>query len=581
MPAGTSVIHASVNGKPGVREVHVDASTAERLQRDLVEKLEAAATGKKARPCGLFDHKDGRACLLPKRFFWDDAKGVMLEADWTQAGKAAVEGRDYSYWSPCFRLGKDGRVVGLTGGVEVGSLVNNPAFETIARIAAAKAEVDEPGDDVVEVNGGAVEVDAAHCNQYQHVPGCKNGGGSGGGKEDASGGSVEKLKKDIERLEQDFRSKRGEYAQLLNDSDYGYVWDDDERAHLKENLRKAEEAAEQAAKKLREARIALADEYRKLGETAKADWLMLEDELDSGPWLDYGDNVKSSKPEDTEPEDHIAKMGLAELRAELGKRHATPVVERIKARIAELEKREDEGAEPEGEKELSPLKRAHLAALEKWRKSKERKAAKDADLQDVQERVRLAAACGKCKPVIENVRERVKAANPYGCNQYGHGFKAEHKGYGAGGQKTLEFDGTDKEHQERKKAFEEAVQKRKERDRKSAERRKAEIDKYGLESKREKYERMARERDEKHAAAVKKAEDELRDVQDEWTAVWRRGENDEWTDALTKKKAALEKQEKALQKKLDDAKRKQADWEGKKKRNWEYDKKWGTSTLFR
>lgn len=237
--------------------------------------------------------------------------------------------------------------------------------------------------------------------------------------------------------------------------------------------------------------------------------------------------------------------------------------------------------EPEEKKEVSPLKRAHLAALEKWRKSKERKAAKDADLQDVRERVRLAAACGKCKPVIENVRERVKAANPYGCNQYGHGFKAEHKGYGAGGQKTLEFDGTDKEYQERKKAFEEAVQKRKERDRKSAERRKAEIDKYGLESKREKYERMARERDEKHAAAVKKAEDELRDVQDEWTAVWRRGENDEWTDALTKKKAALEKQEKALQKKLDDAKRKQADWEGKKKRNWEYDKKWGTSTLFR
>lgn len=444
MPAGTSVIHASVNGKPGVREVHVDASTAERLQRDLVEKLEAAATGKKARPCGLFDHKDGRACLLPKRFFWDDAKGVMLEADWTQAGKAAVEGRDYSYWSPCFRLGKDGRVVGLTGGVEVGSLVNNPAFETIARIAAAKAEVDEPADDVVDVNGSAQEVE----------------------------------------------------------------------------------------------------------------------------------------PED-EPEDEMARMGLAELRAELGKRHATPVVERIKARIAELEKREDEGMEPEEKKEISPLKRAHLAALEKWRKSKERKAAKDADLQDVRERVRLAAACGKCKPVIENVRERVKAANPYGCNQYGHGFKREHEGYGAGGQKTLEFDGTDKEYQERKKAFEEAVQKRKERDRKSAERRKAEIDKYGLESKREKYERMARERDEKHAAAVKKAEDELRDVQDEWTAVWRRGENDEWTDALTKKKAALEKQEKALQKKLDDAKRKQADWEGKKKRNWEYDKKWGTSTLFR
>lgn len=305
MPRGTSVIHASVNGKPGTREVVVDASAAERLQRDLEEKLAAADAGQKARPCGLFDHKDGKACLLPKRFYWDDDKGVMLEADWTQAGKAAVEGRDYSYWSPCFRLGRDGRVVGLTGGVEVGSLVNNPAFETIARIAAARAEVDEPADDVVDVNGSAQEVE----------------------------------------------------------------------------------------------------------------------------------------PED-EPEDEMARMGLAELRAELGKRHATPVVERIKARIAELEKREDEGMEPEEKKEVSPLKRAHLAALEKWRKSKERKVAKDADLQDVRERVRLAAACGKCKPVIENVRERVKAANPYGCNQYGHGFKAEHEGYGAGGQKTLNLGDT-------------------------------------------------------------------------------------------------------------------------------------------
>lgn len=427
MPAGTSVIHASVNGKPGTREVHVDASTAERLQRDLVEKLEAAATGKKARPCGLFDHKDGKACLLPKRFYWDDAKGVMLEAEWTQAGKAAVEGRDYSYWSPCFRLGRDGRVVGLTGGVEVGSLVNNPAFETIARIAAAKAEVDEPADDVVDVNGGARET---HSEEEGN------------------------------------------------------------------------------------------------------------DELDDVPvWSENPPRPTKGKPSD-ESDDNKKK-------------------------------------------ELSPLKRAHLAALEKWRKRKERKADKDADLQDVRERVRLAAACGKCKPVIENVRERVKAANPYGCNQFGHGFKREHEGYGAGGQKTLDFDGTDKEYQERKRAFEEAVQKRKERDRKSAERREAEIKKYGHESKREKYERMARERDEKHAAAVKKAEDELRDIQDEWTAVWRRGENDEWTDALTKKKDALEKREKALRKKLDDAKRKQKDWEGKKKRNWEYDKKWGTSTLFR
>lgn len=502
MPRGTSVIHASVNGKPGTREVVVDASAAERLQRDLEEKFAAAHAGQKARPCGLFDHKDGEACLIPKRFYWDDDKGVMLEADWTQAGKAAVEGRNYSYWSPCFRLGRDGRVVGLTGGVEVGSLVNNPAFETIARIAAAKAEVDEPADDVVDVNGGAVEVDAAHCNQYQHVPGCPHENEGGGNK---SWQRQSKVRKAIQSGDDDAAEKAVveviEDAKKDGDETGARFWKDmlDSMRREREEKKRMKEVLERAHRR-------------------------------------NSDNVKSSKPEDAEPED---------------------------------------------EKELSLLKRAHLAALEKWRKRKERKAAKDADLQDVRERVRLAAACGKCKPAIENVRERVKAANPYGCNQYGHGFKREHEGYGAGGQKTLEFDGTDKEYQERKKAFEEAVQKRKERDRKSAERREAEIKKYGLESKREKYERMARERDEKHAAAVKKAEDALRDNEDEQHAVWRRGENDEWTDALTKKKDALEKQEKALRKKLDDAKRKQQDWEGKKKRNWEYDKKWGTSTLFR
>lgn len=366
MPAGRSVICASVNGKPGRREVVVDAATAERLQRDLEKKLAAFAAHAKPRPCGLFDHKSGAASLIPQRFSWDEERGVLLEAVWTNAGRAAVEGRDYSYWSPSFRLNADGSVVGLQAGVEVGSLVNDPAFERIELVAAGRQEVDEPEEGVVEVNGGGAEVDAAHCNQYQHVPGCEHeneGGGNkswqrqskvrkaiqsgdddaaekavaeviedakkdgdetgarfwkemldsmrqereekkrmkevlemahrrnsdnGKSKEDSSGGSVEKLKKDIERLEQDFNSKRREYAQLLKD-------DDEENVHLNENLSKAAEDAEQAAKKLRDARISLAKEYRKRGNGSAEKRLMLEDELDSGPWLDYGDNVKSSK----------------------------------------------------------------------------------------------------------------------------------------------------------------------------------------------------------------------------------------------------------------------------------------------
>lgn len=438
MPPGVSIITAHVNGKAGTREVHVDASTAERLQRDLEEKLAAAAAGQKARPCGLFDHKDGKASLLPKRFYWKDGEGVMLECDWTAAGKAAVSGRDYSYWSPCFRL-NNGEVVGLASGVEVGSLVNNPAFETIARIAASRPRVDAPDDEgEVEVNGGAVEVDAAHCNQHEHVPGCENSGGADDGKRDYAVGAA---KKKLISATQEHQKALDEYNAAMNSGEAD-----------KEKIVELENALVDTYSKYSRARVALLKAYKKYSKTFDADM----DEYEKLCKLNYhSEGVKSSKPEGAEPEDHIAKMGLAELRAELGKRHATPVVERIKARIAELEKREDEGAEPEEKKELSPLKRAQLAALEKEKKRRARKDAKDAGMQDALERVRLAAAGCKCKPGMERVKECVKAANPYGCNQFGHGFKVEHKGYGAGGQKTLKLEGTDKAHQEARKILQE------------------------------------------------------------------------------------------------------------------------------
>lgn len=64
---------------------------------------------------------------------------------------------------------------------------------------------------------------------------------------------------------------------------------------------------------------------------------------------DEPEEKPEDKPAEDKPaEDAISKMGLDELRAELGKRHATPVIERIKARIAELEAHEAlEGTEPE------------------------------------------------------------------------------------------------------------------------------------------------------------------------------------------------------------------------------------------
>jgi hypothetical protein len=100
------------------------------LQLDLQKLLR-----QNVRPYVDFDHVGGAAAALPKRFYWTD-EGVMLELDWTNAGKTAVSGRDYSYFSPTFLLDESGDPAGLPQAGSIGSLVNNPAFRSIRRIAA-------------------------------------------------------------------------------------------------------------------------------------------------------------------------------------------------------------------------------------------------------------------------------------------------------------------------------------------------------------------------------------------------------------------------------------------------------------
>lgn len=145
MPAGLNHICCTVNGRAAKRTVMVDAATCERLNEDLQEKLQASKGGEKARPVVLFDHRPGAAAAVPTGFEWDDKRGILLRVEWTQAGREAVEGGNYGYISPAFRLdGGSQRVSGLLpNGVEVGSLVNDPAFERNECIAAARAQ-EEP-----------------------------------------------------------------------------------------------------------------------------------------------------------------------------------------------------------------------------------------------------------------------------------------------------------------------------------------------------------------------------------------------------------------------------------------------------
>jgi Mu-like prophage I protein len=131
MPAGKATITPNVNGSPKEITVTATPRTAAALQADLSRLLNA-----NVRPFVDFDHAGGAAAAIPKRFFWKEGEGVMLELDWTNSGKAAVSGRDYSYFSPTFLLNESGDPAGLPPSGAIGSLVNNPAFRSIKRIAA-------------------------------------------------------------------------------------------------------------------------------------------------------------------------------------------------------------------------------------------------------------------------------------------------------------------------------------------------------------------------------------------------------------------------------------------------------------
>lgn len=147
-PKGEHTIKCSVNGEPGTCVVRVTPDCVPRLNADLEAKLNS-----NVKPVGLYDHETGPASYKPARFVWDEEKGVVLELEgWTGRGKADVEEGNYGYHSPRFRRDKGtGEILGLLPDcIEVGSLVNDPAFDEIERIAASRTEGDVAHFDDVE-----------------------------------------------------------------------------------------------------------------------------------------------------------------------------------------------------------------------------------------------------------------------------------------------------------------------------------------------------------------------------------------------------------------------------------------------
>lgn len=141
MPAGKSTIRANVNGKPKEISVNVTPHTADVLQASLAELL-----SEPVEPFIDFDHKSEASAAVPRKFTWTDS-GVMMELEWTSAGKSAIEGKAYRYFSPTFLLSEAGDPSSLPDSGPVGALTNNPAFRKMKRITAAEAAltgVDEP-----------------------------------------------------------------------------------------------------------------------------------------------------------------------------------------------------------------------------------------------------------------------------------------------------------------------------------------------------------------------------------------------------------------------------------------------------
>ncbi len=133
MPPGSSTIKASVNGQPGQITVKATAETAQLVDARIKTML---AEGEE--PYLDFNHEDGEASAWPISASWggDDKKtgGVRLQLAWSDSGRAAVRGKRFTKFSPEFFAGKDGVVSGV--GLNLGGLVNRPAFTTIQKVSA-------------------------------------------------------------------------------------------------------------------------------------------------------------------------------------------------------------------------------------------------------------------------------------------------------------------------------------------------------------------------------------------------------------------------------------------------------------
>lgn len=167
IPEGDSRLTPYVDGKPKSIEVHLTPENGERIAAKFQADLEQRHK-ENVRPWTDFDHEGRASAGNPTAFRYEKGKGLVVAMDWSEAGKQSIEGKAYSYFSPSFILGENGEPEGLDMRGPVGSLVNEPAFRNIPRIAASDGSAktnhhpNQPTPNMSEKIYAALGVDPAH-----------------------------------------------------------------------------------------------------------------------------------------------------------------------------------------------------------------------------------------------------------------------------------------------------------------------------------------------------------------------------------------------------------------------------------
>lgn len=196
IPEGVHTIRPTVDGKAQTITIKMEADQGERIAASFQDQLSKIQAGN-VRPFMDFDHKEGPASGLPKRFFYEKGKGLMLEVEWTGKGRQAIEGKDYSYFSPTFYKDDEGVPSGIPERGPLGSLVNSPAFRDIPRVAASEAKTKSEEKTMSKIILAALNINAADANA-----------------EESAIAKIDAMKKQKADLEEKIKSMETEYGAM-------------------------------------------------------------------------------------------------------------------------------------------------------------------------------------------------------------------------------------------------------------------------------------------------------------------------------------------------------------------------------